>query len=339
MTSPTPVRRPAPTPPAPARSPLVLLTGVVLSILAGSCLAVQSRFNGTLGRTMGDPYLAALVSFGIGCAVLLVGSVLLPAGRRGAARLPGVLRTRRIRWWYFLAGVFGAYLVIAQTLTTALLGVSVFILGLVVGQSLGGMLVDRWGIGPGGMQPLSRYRVLGTVLILAAVAVAMVPRFSAGSLHMSTPALVGAVALPVLAGVLNTVQTAWNAHIAAATGTPITSTLTNFAAGTVALVIVAGVARWLTRPGPVQWPHDWWLYTGAILGIVFVAAGAVLARHVGVLQTSLGLVTGMLLGALVLDVAVPTAATVVTPVTVAGTLATLVGLVVVTLPWGSRRRS
>ena len=89
MTSPIPVRRPAPTPPAPARSPLVLLTGVVLSILAGSCLAVQSRFNGTLGRTMGDPYLAALVSFGIGCAVLLVGSVLLPAGRRGAARLPG----------------------------------------------------------------------------------------------------------------------------------------------------------------------------------------------------------------------------------------------------------
>lgn len=311
----------------------------MLSILAGSCLAVQSRFNGALGHAMGDPYLAALVSFGIGCAVLLVGSVLLPAGRRGAARLPGVLRTRRIRWWYFLAGVFGAYLVIAQTLTTALLGVSVFILGLVVGQSLGGMLVDRWGIGPGGMQPLSRYRVLGTVLILAAVAVAMVPRFSAGPLHMSTPALVGAVALPVLAGVLNTVQTAWNAHIAAATGTPLTSTLTNFAAGTVALVVVAGVARWLTRPGPVQWPHEWWLYTGGILGIVFVAAGAVLARHVGVLQTSLGLVTGMLLGALVLDVAVPTAATVVTPVTVAGTLATLVGLVVVTLPWGSRPRS
>ena len=29
--------------------------------------------------------IAALVSFGIGCAVLLVGSVLLPAGRRGAA--------------------------------------------------------------------------------------------------------------------------------------------------------------------------------------------------------------------------------------------------------------
>ena len=49
------------------------------------------------------------------------------------------------------------------------------------------------------------------------------------------------------------------------------------------------------------------------------------------------MVACMLISALVLDVIVPTPNTIVTPVTIIGTLVTLVGLVVVTLPWKSRR--
>lgn len=295
-------------------------------------MALQTRVNGALGEAVGDPYVAALVSFGSGLVVLVLASLILPAGRRGAAALPGALRARTVRWWYLLAGVFGAFLVVVQTLTVGVLGVSVFILGLVVGQSLGGLVVDRAGIGPGGPRRFSRNRMVGTAIVVVSVLVAMTPRFSLGDLHLSPAVMVGFALLPVLSGGLTSVQTAWNASIAAHAGTPITSTLTNFSSGTVGLVVTVLVTRVLTHHQPLTWPHNVWLYTGGLLGIVFVAAGAVLARHVGVLQTSLGLVTGMLLGALALDIAVPTPATVVTPVTVMGTLVTVLGLVVVTLP-------
>lgn len=310
-----------------------LLLGLLVSVVSGSCLSLQSRLNGALGHEMGDPYLAALVSFGSGLVVLVLGSVVLPAGRRGAVRACGLLRTGGIPWWYLAAGVFGAFLVIAQTVATVVLGVSVFILGLVVGQSLGGLLVDRWGIGPGGVKHFTGYRIAGTVLIVVAVGLAMLPRFSSAHLGVPGPVLALTVLMPVLAGVLNTVQTAWNAGIAAGTGTPITSTLTNFGSGTVALLITLLITRAAGPAAAPHWPSEWWLYLGGMLGIVFVSAAAVLARYFGVLLTSLGLVTGMLLGALVLDVVVPTPASVVTPVTVTGTLATLAGLVVVTLPW------
>lgn len=331
-TSGTPDPRPTAAASASA-SGAMAIWGPVASVVAGSMVSVQSRVNGALGVYLGDPYGAALVSFGSGLILCVIGVLVFPAGRRGMRALPGVLRTRTVPWWYLLAGVFGAYLVAVQTNVTVLLGVSVFILSLVVGQAIGGLLVDRVGIGPGGPKPLSPYRLVGTALIIVAVFVAMLPRILTGSGEVTPATLLGLALLPMLAGIFSTVQTAWNAAIAAAAGTPFTSTLMNFVAGTVALVITVVVTRSVRETAPWQWPTQWWLYIGGAAGIVFIAAAAVLARHIGVLQTSLGMVTGMLLAALVLDVALPTPTSLVTPVTVLGTLGTLVGLVVVTLPW------
>lgn len=70
--------------------------------------------------------------------------------------------------------------------------------------------------------------------------------------------------------------------------------------------------------------------------MLFVAAGAVLSRIIGILRTSLSLTAGMLTGALLLDLLVPTSGAVVAPLTVLGTALTFVGLVVVSLPWKRR---
>lgn len=320
-----------------ARTGPQLVLGVVAAIIGGSFLSAQSRVNGELGQAMGDSYAAALVSFGSGLVLCLIGMAVIPAGRRGLARLPGLLRTRRIPWWYLLAGTVGAFLVAVQTQVTVVLGVSVFILGIVVGQAVGGLGVDRLGIGPAGPKPLSAFRLGGTALIIGAVVVAMLPRITQAPGSTSLPALLAMVLLPVLAGVLTAVQTAWNGEIAAQSGTPIVSTLTNFAAGAVALVITTAVAGVLRNQQPWRWPPSWWLYIGGALGIVVVTAGAVLAKRIGVLLTGLGLVTGMLLGALALDIVVPTPTTVVTPITIVGSLLTLSGLVLATLPWRRTR--
>lgn len=315
--------------PAPSRSRLTAVLGPVLAVLAGSTMAVQSRVNALLGDRLGDPVAAALVSFLVGLCVVAAASALTGAGRRGAVALPARVRQRCFPWWFLLAGSVGAFFVLTQTLTVGVLGVSVLLLAVVVGQSLGGLAVDRWGIGPGGARPLTGRRVLGTALVVAAVVLAVSPRLGAGAAGVTALVL-----LPLLAGVLMPAQTAMNSRIGAAVDTPLTPTLTNFLAGAAALGLATAIHRAVTDSPPWMWPGPWWLWTGGAVGVVFVAAGTVLARWIGVLQTSLGLVTGMLLGGLTIDLLLPAPGTVVAPLTVVGTLLTLVGLAVVSWPGG-----
>ncbi|MBD2765280.1 DMT family transporter [Kocuria sp. cx-455] len=335
--SPTPRARKPPV--ASARGAAALTVGLVVSLLAGTAQALQSRVNGELGHAVGDPYGAALVSFSSAFLIILAVTVMTPAGRRGASRIPEAVKRGKIPWWYLGAGVLGGFMIVTQAMTTVVLGLSVYILGLVFGKSVGSLIVDRFGVGPGGVKYLTGYRVVGTAIIIVAALVAMAPRFAATNLAASLPLLVLFATLSVLAGCGNAIMTAWNAGIGAKAGTPITPTLTNFAAGTLALIVTVLVARGMSDPGPWVWPGQWWLYTGGILGIIHVAASSVLPKHFGVLETSLGMVAGMLISALVLDVLVPTPNTIVTAVTIVGTLVTLVGLVVVTLPWQPRRQN
>lgn len=307
------------------------MLGPVLAVLAGSTLAVQARVNALLGERLGDPVAAALGNFVVGLVLVAAASVLTGAGRRGALALPGRVREGRFPWWFLLAGCVGALFVLTQALAAGALGVSVLLLAIVVGQSLGGLAVDRWGIGPGGVHRLTVRRVLGTALVVGAVLVAVSPRLQA-----SAGGVTALVLLPLVVGAVLPVQTAMNARIGAAVGTPVTPTLTNFGAGAAVLGVATAVHRTVADVPPWTWPGSWWLWSGGVVGVVFVAAGAVLARRIGVLLTSLGMLTGMLLGGLAIDLLLPAPGAVVAPLTVLGTLLTLVGLAVVSWPGRAR---
>ncbi len=301
--------------------------GPVLAVLAGALLAVQSRLNGALGTSLGDPVAAALAAVVVGVAAVAAVNLLSATGRHGLRRLVRHLRSGRVSWWFLLAGLLGAVFVFSQTLTADTLGVSVLLLAVVVGQSLGGLAVDRWGIGPGGVRSVTGRRVLGTALVVAAVLLAVSPR-----LAPAAGGVTALVLLPLLAGTLMPLQTAMNGRIGAAAGTPVTPVLTNFLAAAVGLGAATAVHRAVAAPPPWTWAGPPWLWAGGLLGAVAVGASAVLARSIGVLQTSLGLVTGMLMGGLVVDLLVPAPGAVVAPLTVAGTVLTLAGLAVVSWP-------
>ncbi|WP_298582464.1 DMT family transporter [uncultured Kocuria sp.] len=301
--------------------------GPVLAVLAGSALAVQSRINGALGTQLGDPVAAAFAAVVVGVTAVTAVSVLSAAGRQGLRKLVRQLREGHLSWWFLLAGLIGAVFVFAQTLTADTLGVSVLLLAVVVGQSLGGLAVDRWGIGPAGIRRVTGLRVLGTALVVAAVLLAVSPR-----LGQAAGGVTALVLLPLLAGTLMPLQTAMNGRIGAAAGTPVTPALTNFLAAAAGLGVATAVHRAVADPPPWTWPGPSWLWVGGLLGAVVVGASAVLARSIGVLQTSLGLVTGMLLGGLAIDLLLPAPGAVVAPLTVAGTLLTLVGLAVAAWP-------
>ncbi|MEQ4519025.1 DMT family transporter [Pseudarthrobacter sp. B907] len=315
---------------------LPLPVGLLLAVSAGLLVPVQGRINGALGTVLADGLAAAVVSFSTGLVLMIAISLLLPKGRAGLAQVLPALRERRFPRYYVLAGGIGALFVFAQSFTVGLLGVALFTVAAVTGQTLSGLLVDRMGIGPAGKRPITGIRVLGSVLTVAAVAWAVSPRFASGGADgsgASDPmALVLPVLLPVLAGFLMSFQQAMNGTATVHYRTPITATLVNFVAGSIVLWLAWLIKLAAAGPGHAL-PGEWWYYLGGPMGCVFIAVAAFLVRSLGVLVTGLGMIAGQLLGSLALDLALPAPGTVVALPTVVGTLLTLAAIVLASLPW------
>lgn len=244
--------------PAQTHSPVTVLIAQIAAVLAGGAMSVQSRVNGELGARTGDSVAAGLTGFSVGFAIVLLGTALIPAGRRGLITALGAFRARRLPAIFLLSGVFGAFLVVVQTVTTPMVGVSVFILGMVVGQSVGGLGVDRAGIGPGGMKPLTGWRLLGTAIIVVAVLIAQLPHLGGeeGAPQRSMAVVLALLLLPVLAGLGSALQTAFNGRIGAEAGTPITPTVLNFAEGVLALIIATVIHRLTADLPPWHFPSE-----------------------------------------------------------------------------------
>jgi transporter family-2 protein len=322
---------------SPSRLPV--LAGLPLAVGSGLAIPVQGRINGALGARLNDGIAAAAVSFSTGLLLMIFISLVLPRGRAGLANILPAVRQRAFPRIYVVAGAIGALFVFAQSFTVGILGVALFTVATVTGQTVSGLLVDRLGIGPAGKKSVTGIRIIGCILTIAAVAWAVSPRFSSGGTADGAGGLVLPLLLPVAAGFLMSFQQAMNGTATLHYGTPIAATLVNFVAGCIVLWIALAVK--LAVAGPANpLPGEWWYYLGGPMGCVFIGLGALLVRSLGVLVTGLGMIAGQLLGSLALDLVLPAPGTIVAPATVLGTLLTLAAIILATLPWprGALRR-
>lgn len=325
---------PRPNPPSgPPTSRRVL--GVVVAGFCGVALATQSRVNGELGNRVHDGIAAALISFGVGLVVLAVLVVALPSGRRGIRRVSAALRGRAgaevppLRFWHTLGGVSGAFLVITQGTVAAVLGVAIFTVALVGGQSATSLLVDRIGLGPAGPQRVTVLRVLGAVLAVVAVVIAVADRLGVdGEFALAL--------LPAMAGIGTAFQQAITGRVSATAAAPMTAAFINFLAGTMVLVLALAVDVAIRGlPGPL--PVDPVLYLGGLLGIVFIGGAAWVVHWTGVLLLGMASVAGQLIGALLLDLVLPVAGEHLAVNTFVGTGLTLVAVLLAAAPGRARR--
>ena len=252
---------------ASALTPARRVLGVGLAVASGVAVAAQSRINGELGVRLQDGIAAALVSFGVGLLVLAVLVPALPGGRRGLRTLRRSLAEGVLRPWQCLGGLCGAFLVATQGLTVGVLGVAVFTVAVVAGQSASSLAVDRFGVGPGGAQPVTGARLTGAALTVVAVLLAVGDR-------LADPAALALAALPLLAGVGVAWQQAVNGRVRIASGSVLTATLVNFLVGTTGLLVVFLVDLALRGWPAGAFPAEPWLYVGGPIGIVFIAIAA-----------------------------------------------------------------
>ncbi len=281
-------------------------------------MAAQSRINGAFAVRLGEaavaPVLAALASFGVGTLVLGA-FALASAPARSALRRPP---RAAVRGWMLSGGLLGAGIVVTAALAVPVIGVALYSVGVVAGQTAGGLLVDRLGLGPGGRRPLSGPRVAGAVLTVVAVGLgALGVRTGAESLLL--------LVLAAGAGASLATQAAVNARLAVALADARAASLVSFLVGTVVLAAVGAALLLTTAPG-LGGPPPLPLWVGGVIGATYIGLTTAFVSRVGVLRWSLALVAGQLLGALLLDAAAPVPGQGLTAAAVAGTLLTLVAV-------------
>ncbi|MET0975273.1 MAG: DMT family transporter [Leifsonia sp.] len=298
-----------------AGSRLPLVIALTCAVVAGVLVAIQSRLNGELGRRLDDGFAAALISFGSGLVILLVALAIWAPGRAGYRRLPAALRDGTLRWWMLLGGAAGAFLVLSQGLTVAVLGVALFSVATVAGQSISGLLVDRTRLVSGGPRPFTIPRVAGAALAIVGVAVAV-----SAQLRGDVPPWM--LLLPFLAGLGLGWQQAVNGRVRDTAGSALTATVGNFLVGTVVLLVAFLVHAGLDG-APTAMPAEPWLYLGGAIGCIFIAAAAVLVNITGTLLLSLAMIAGQLVAAVAIDAMFPAGHAPLGIATVTGTLLAL----------------
>jgi transporter family-2 protein len=250
---------------------------------AGALVAVQQRWNGELGRSLHDPLLAAVVSFGGGLVVICA---------LVARKLQLVARLRALPWWTRLGGLGGATLVAVGAAAAPRIGVALLTVGLVSGTMVTALAVDRTALVPGDPRPLTKARLLGALLCLGAIVLSSREGLRAASAWL--------LLLVVMAGGLVSLQQALNGRVRAATDATV-ATFVNFVVGTSALLLALAVQALAGGFAAKRWPTSPWLYLGGPLGCIFIALAAVFVSTLGVLRFGLATTAGQLLGGLLLD--------------------------------------
>ena len=311
----------------PQVAPARLAVALGAAFATGGLVALQTRINGEFAQRLGDGFLAAFISFGSGLLLLVLGCLVWRPGRRGIVRVVTALRERAIPWWLVLGGVGGAFFVLGQGLTVGLLGVALFTVGVVSGQTVSSLLLDHRGLAMMPSTPATPRRIAGAVLAVVAVGIALSDR-----IRPDIP--IWALIIPLVAGLLVGWQQAVNGQVRTIAQSAFTATFGNFLVGTtvlgVALLIHLAVSGW--PPLLESLPANGWLYAGGAIGCVFIAAQAVIVRTTGVLLMGLALLAGQLVASVVFDLVVPVSGTGLHFVTVIGTALVLVAVVIAALP-------
>ncbi|HEY4225821.1 MAG TPA: DMT family transporter [Pseudolysinimonas sp.] len=317
-----------PVPPAVSNHPMRLALLLLAAFISGTLVALQSRINGQFGAQLGDGFIAAAISFGSGLLILAIAMLIWRQGRVGAWRVVTALRTRAIPWWFVVGGSAGALFVLTQSLVVGLVGVALFTVGVVAGQTTSSLLIDRSGLGTMAPKPVTVPRVIGAGLALVAVVVA-----ASTELRPGLPFL--ALIVPFLAGAGVGWQGAVNGQVRTVAGSALTATFGNFLVGTT-LLVLAAIGHTLIVGWPAQLPTNPLLYLGGAVGTIFIAAQAVIVRSTGVLLMGLAVLSGQLVTAVVFDLVLPVQARAISPLTIIGAALTLVAVLIAAIPRRAR---
>ena len=295
----------------------------ILATVSGVMIALQARVNGELSHRLNNGVEAALVSFGSGLIVVGLIAAFSPAIKTGITNLRGAVSRKEIPQWTLFAGALGGTFVAIQTHVVPVIGVAIYSVASIAGQTAASLLVDRLGITGGGKKKITIRRLAAAIFTVLAVFISVFDRIENANLALFAVFLAG------VAGAVVGVQRALNGQINEHSHQSYTTSLLNFFMGTSFLVLVLTVIQIFGDTPLAALPADtWWMYTGGVIGVIYIAFTAKIVQHLGVLTFTLFSVGGNLLGSLLVDFLLPTKGVHISWYLITGIAMTYLGVIV-----------
>ena len=286
-------------------------------------IALQARANGELSHRMGNPIEAALVSFGSGLILITLISIFTPAIRNGMKNLKIAVSRKEIPVWTLFAGMLGGSFVAFQTQIVPIIGVAIYSVASIAGQTAASLIVDRIGLTGGGKKQITVRRVAAAGVTVLAVLVSVLDRIEAQNLSLF------AVIFGCFAGAIVGLQRALNGQINESSRQSFATSWLNFIMGTTFLVIFLAIGVLINRVELVALPSGpWWMYMGGTIGVIYIAFTSTIVQHLGVLTFTLISVGGQLVGSLLIDLYSPTQGVQISAYLVTGIVMTYLGVLV-----------
>ncbi|HYI71866.1 MAG TPA: DMT family transporter [Skermanella sp.] len=144
-------------------SPLFLPFSYLLVVGAGVSVALQQVLNANLRTQLGSPWWAAFVSYAVGMLVMLIVALTASGPRLSISPTDGA------SWLAWTGGLFGAIFIGTAVLMVPTMGAATVLSLIVVGQMLGSLVFDHFGILGLPHQPISLVRLAGAALLVLGV--------------------------------------------------------------------------------------------------------------------------------------------------------------------------
>ena len=136
---------------------------LALAALGGSAITVQAGLNAQVGRMLGHPLWATLVSLTV--SVISIVPILVIF----RVTPPNLSSLDSAPWWVWVGGALGAFFITVALMTAPELGAVVFVSAVVMGQTIASILLDQFAIAGFPSRPVTLWRLVGAVLVVIGV--------------------------------------------------------------------------------------------------------------------------------------------------------------------------
>ena len=259
---------------------------ILLAMVSGLCMAIQSPVNATLSRHAGHLQ-ATTISFGGGAIVLAL--LMLVIGTGDLSKLADA------QWWQLLGGTYGIYIVLVITYGIPRLGAALTSTILTLGNLMTAAVLDTFGLMGLPKVALEPARIAGILIVLTGVILVYIGKRKQEQGMGLREGTLKVILMLALGGVAGAIQSPTNNALASHVGT-VEASVVSFAVGFFVILAITLIA---TKGHPLPKSKEGiegWMLTGGIFGgaVVFINLTAIAVLGSTVLQicTMLGQLSG-----------------------------------------------
>tara|TARA_R110002050_G_scaffold294238_1_gene451753 strand:+ start:1546 stop:1995 length:450 start_codon:yes stop_codon:yes gene_type:complete len=136
---------------------------LLLAAISGAVLPIQAGLNAKMGKAVGDPVYAALISFVIGSIGLFI-YVLM-----SKTELTQISNATMVNWTVWTAGLLGAFYVAAVIILVPKIGAALTFGLVVMGQLSISLLLDHFGLLGMPVHSINWQRIVGVLFMIGGV--------------------------------------------------------------------------------------------------------------------------------------------------------------------------